>query len=91
MSKSFVACFLPLLSPKVYVIFRPRQNEIGARASVRKDRCKEHWRLPRGGPGGDPRAGPPQENNQGVFQRIKIVCFCLRGAGFPGDCGAQCG
>jgi len=31
MSKSFVSCFLPLLSPKVYGMFRPRQNEIDTR------------------------------------------------------------
>ncbi len=37
MSKSFVSCFLLLLSPKVYGMLRPGQNGIDRRVPVRKD------------------------------------------------------
>ncbi len=60
MSKSFVSCFLLLLSPKVYGMLRPGQNGIDRRVPVRKDPRKrgfaeitQAWQrpVPRGRPG----------------------------------------
>jgi hypothetical protein len=88
MSKSFVSCFLVLLSPKVYGMFRPRQNGIDTRACPEKTPRKAEFAamLPARQ---RPAAGSRLEEQEGGFSAYEKCVFATEGACFAGDCRAQ--
>jgi hypothetical protein len=83
MSKSFVSCFLLLLSPKVYGMFRPRQNGIDTRVRVR-ERPPRKGSSPRSSrPGSDRRLEAVWKNKRGASQRMKSAFLLQRGPVLP--------